>query len=137
MDPKDMLNDPEKIKDMIAMLQALLPQMEDTKTVAKRKNSKATKATKVTKSNSTKAKKSKPTTSDSGNKFLEMQEMYMFKDDAAIDKKLSKNPPIPRTRHFSSITVKCRVCGRSEEVNPGLVYDSSRYKCNNCSSTQG
>jgi hypothetical protein len=131
MDPKDMLNDPEKIKDMIAMLQALLPQTEDSKTTTKRKNSKSTKATPA------KAKKSKQTPDNSGNKFLEMQEMYMFKDDAAIDKKLSKNPPIPRTRHFSSITVKCRVCGRSEEVNPGLVYDSSRYKCNNCSSTQG
>jgi len=131
MDPKDMLNDPEKIKDMIAMLQALLPQTEDSKTTTKRKNSKSANATPA------KAKKSKQTPDNSGNKFLEMQEMYMFKDDAAIDKKLSKNPPIPRTRHFSSITVKCRVCGRSEEVNPGLVYDSSRYKCNNCSSTQG
>lgn len=131
MDPKDMLNDPEKIKDMIAMLQALLPQTEDSKPIAKRKNSKAAKST------STKAKKSQPSTIDSSNKFLAMQEMYMFKGDAAIDKKLSKNPPIPRTRQFSSVTVKCRVCGRSEEVNPGLVYDSSRYKCNNCSSSQG
>lgn len=131
MDPKDMLNDPEKIKDMIAMLQALLPQTEDSKPIAKRKNSKAAKST------STKAKKNQPSTIDSSNKFLAMQEMYMFKGDAAIDKKLSKNPPIPRTRQFSSVTVKCRVCGRSEEVNPGLVYDSSRYKCNNCSSSQG
>lgn len=135
MDPKDMLNDPEKIKDMIAMLQALLPQTEDSKPTAKRKNPKAAKST------STKAKKSQPSTIDStidsSNKFLAMQEMYMFKGDAAIDKKLSKNPPIPRTRQFSSVTVKCRVCGRSEEVNPGLVYDSSRYKCNNCSSSQG
>lgn len=131
MDPKDMLNDPEKIKDMIAMLQALLPQTEDSKPIAKRKNPKAAKST------STKAKKSQPSTIDSSNKFLAMQEMYMFKGDAAIDKKLSKNPPIPRTRQFSSVTVKCRVCGRSEEVNPGLVYDSSRYKCNNCSSSQG
>ena len=131
MDPKDMLNDPEKIKDMIAMLQALLPQTEDIKPIAKRKNPKAAKST------STKAKKSQPSTIDSSNKFLAMQEMYMFKGDAAIDKKLSKNPPIPRTRQFSSVTVKCRVCGRSEEVNPGLVYDSSRYKCNNCSSSQG
>lgn len=131
MDPKDMLNDPEKIKDMIAMLQALLPQTEDSKPIAKRKNPKAAKST------STKAKQSQPSTIDSSNKFLAMQEMYMFKGDAAIDKKLSKNPPIPRTRQFSSVTVKCRVCGRSEEVNPGLVYDSSRYKCNNCSSSQG
>lgn len=126
-----MLNDPEKIKDMIAMLQALLPQTEDSKPTAKRKNPKAAKST------STKAKKSQPSTIDSTNKFLAMQEMHMFKGDAAIDKKLSKNPPIPRTRQFSSVTVKCRVCGRSEEVNPGLVYDSSRYKCNNCSSSQG
>jgi hypothetical protein len=136
MDPKDMLNDPEKIKDMIAMLQALLPQ---TDSVPKSKKvGKKTKETKTANSN-TKAKKTaqKTKTTDSTNKFLQMQEMYMHKDDSAIDKKLSKNAPIPRTRHFSTVTVKCRVCGRSEEVNPGLVYDVSRYKCNNCSSTQG
>lgn len=134
MDPKDMLNDPEKIKDMIAMLQALLPKGEDDVASSKTAKPKTTKG-KSNKPSAAKAKKSK--SPNSTNKFLEMQEMYMHKDDAAIDKKLSKNAPIPRTRHFSSVTVKCRVCGRSEEVNPGLVYDVSRYKCNNCSSTQG
>jgi len=66
-----------------------------------------------------------------------MQEMHMCKEDTAIDKKLSKNPPIPRTRHFDTVSVKCRVCGKTENVNPALVYDKNRYKCNNCSSTQG
>lgn len=135
MDPKDMLNDPEKIKDMIAMLQALLPQTDSAP-----KPKKAAKKTRETKAvnRSTKTKKAQKTKdTDSTNKFLQMQEMYMHKDDSAIDKKLSKNAPIPRTRHFSTVTVKCRVCGRSEDVNPGLVYDVSRYKCNNCSSTQG
>lgn len=137
MDPKDMLNDPEKIKDMIAMLQALLPKTEDAVTSVTSNKTKKTKTTqsKSNKPASTKTKKSK--SPNSTNKFLEMQEMYMHKDDSVIDKKLSKNAPIPRTRHFSTVTVKCRVCGRSEEVNPGLVYDVSRYKCNNCSSTQG
>lgn len=138
MDPREMLNDPEKIKDMIAMLQALLPQTDGggkPQKVAKTKKTERVK-TKITQSTKTnRAKKTKEPAST--NKFLEMQEMYMHKDDAAIDKKLSKNAPIPRTRHFRTITVKCRVCGRSEEVNPGLVYDASRYKCNNCSSAQG
>ena len=140
MDPRDMLNDPEKIKDMIAMLQALLPQTDsEDKPKKTPKKTKATKAKNSTaqSTKTTRAKKSKVTTEGSTNKFLQMQEMYMCKEDTAIDKKLSKNPPIPRTRHFELITVKCRVCGRSEEVNPGLVYDASRYKCNNCSSAQG
>lgn len=131
MDPKELLQNPEKIKDLIAVLQALLPNSDDqpkesppSKPKAKRKSAKS-KKTEIEDS------------AESKNKFLEMQEMYMFKEDTSVDKKLSKNPPIPRTRRFSMITVKCRVCGRSEEVNPNLVYDASRYKCNNCSSTQG
>ena len=44
MDPKDMLNDPEKIKDMIAMLQALLPKTEDAVTSNKTKKTKQLKA---------------------------------------------------------------------------------------------
>lgn len=138
MDPRDMLNDPDKIKDIIAMLQALLPQTEATATTNKTKKTKTAKTTKA-KSTTTSKKNSKNKTSEDTavNKFLQMQEMYMFKDDAAIDKKLSKNPPIPRTRHFEPVKVQCRVCGRSDQVNPSLVYDVSRYKCNNCSSSQG
>jgi hypothetical protein len=130
MDPKELLNDPQKIKDIISVLQALLPKDESGDDSVTEKPKKTTKAKKT-------KKKKEPEQPQSTNKFLAMQEMYMFKDDAAIDKKLSKNPPIPRTRHFEPITVKCRVCGRSEQINPGLVYDPSRYKCNNCSIAQG
>lgn len=130
MDPKELLQNPEKIKDLIAVLQALLPNSENQV-----QEEPTTKPKTKTKRKSTKNKDTEK--SESKNKFLEMQEMYMFKDDTSVDKKLAKNPPIPRTRSFSMITVKCRVCGRSEEVNPNLVYDASRYKCNNCSSTQG
>lgn len=130
MDPKELLNDPQKIKDIISVLQALLPKDDNGSDSAIEKPKKTTKAKRTKKSK-------EPEQPQSTNKFLDMQEMYMFKGDAAIDKKLSKNPPIPRTRHFDPITVKCRICGRSEQVNPGLVYDPSRYKCNNCSISQG
>jgi hypothetical protein len=130
MDPKELLNDPQKIKDIISVLQALLPKEDVSSDSNTEKPKKTTKVKRTKKQKESEQPQSK-------NKFLAMQEMYMFKDDTAIDKKLSKNPPIPRTRHFDPITVKCRVCGRSEQVNPGLVYDPSRYKCNNCSSTQG
>ena len=131
MDPKELLNDPQKIKDIISVLQALLPKDDDSND-----STPTSKPKKATKAKRTKKQK-EPEQPQSTNKFLAMQEMYMFKDDAAIDKKLSKNPPIPRTRHFEPITVKCRICGRAEQVNPGLVYDPSRYKCNNCSIAQG
>jgi hypothetical protein len=125
MDPKELLSNPDTIKGLISALQSILENTEQTDTPKQE--------TKIKKTKKIKTKKQPVST----NKFLQMQEMFMCKEDTAIDKKLSKNPPIPRTRHFDTVSVKCRVCGKTENVNPALVYDKNRYKCNNCSSTQG
>jgi hypothetical protein len=72
------------------------------------------------------------------NKFESMPEKNMHKDDTKIDKVLSQYSPTERTRQFNFINVNCRVCGRTDSINPALVYDSeNRYKCNKCSKIPG
>jgi len=72
------------------------------------------------------------------NKFLEMPEFSMHKADTIIDQKLSVQPPTPRTRKFTPIKVRCRVCGKEEEINPSLLAsEKERYKCNKCSAIAG
>lgn len=85
-------------------------------------------------------KKLKPARNNKGefvNKFLSMNESSMHKDDSAIDKKLSKYPPTQRARQFRFVDAKCRVCGKTEQVPPGLVESINRYKCNKCSTSPG
>lgn len=79
----------------------------------------------------------KKTKTESSNKFLSMKEMHMFKEDIAIDRKLNVMGPSPRTRHFATVNVQCRVCGKTEEVNPSLVSEAQRYKCNECARSGG
>ena len=124
---------PDQIKAMIMMLQNMLPEQntdsddttDDNKienTTRKKRDSKANKETKQL----------------ATNKFNNMPEMHMHKDDIAIDKKLRIQPPVPRARPFKLIKVVCRVCGKREEVNPGLILESvDRYKCNKCSASSG
>lgn len=72
------------------------------------------------------------------NKFLDMAEFTMHKADSIIDKKLNVRPPTPRTRQFKPLSVRCRVCGKEEEINPALLStEPNRYKCNSCSSIPG
>lgn len=83
--------------------------------------------------NSTPKKKKKK----SVNKFLNMREASLHKDDTIIDKKLSKLPPTQRTRSFEYVNIKCRVCGKEEKVIPALAEARDRYKCNKCSTSPG
>lgn len=117
------INNPDQIKALIHILQNMLPKEE----IEESKPNKI-----KTKTRSSKQEKS-------NNKFLDMPERNMHKSDSAIDKKLSINPPTPRTRKFEPITVKCRVCGKSEKVSPRMLADSDsdRYKCNKCSALAG
>lgn len=133
---------PEQIKQMIIMLQQMLPTQQDDKQEKPKstKLKKRPKSTTVKKSkvNPIKTKKINMTNHHHENRFLDMSEMHMHKGDALIDKKLNKFPPTPRSRTFELVSVTCRVCGKSEEVHPKLVLDSvDRYKCNSCSTSQG
>jgi hypothetical protein len=72
------------------------------------------------------------------NKFDSMAEKNLHKADVAIDKKLNQYGPTPRTRTFKMVKVTCRVCGKTEEINPNMLTDSpQRYKCNDCSRSAG
>lgn len=148
MDPKEILNNPEQIKNLIAILQALLP--SDTKAPEQseqennhednedeeedgRTHKIKTKTRRRVDNHSKTGKQNK-----SKNKFEQMSEFNMHKDDTSIDKVLSKHPPVARMREFDPVSVVCRVCGKKEIVSPGLVFEgASRYKCNNCSTQAG
>ena len=71
------------------------------------------------------------------NKFNSMPEASMHKDDSLIDKKLSRFPPTERSRSYKPLSVKCRVCGSTEKINPSLVDSIERYKCNKCATSPG
>lgn len=135
MDINKLKQDPEKIQQLIDLLGSLLPEEDEQPKTAKKKvtKKKTTKKKTVTKRNS-KTKKQ-----ESINKFLDMPEMNMHKEDGEIDKQLQKFPPTPRTRPTAeNISVRCRICGKEETISQGLLFEgSNRYKCNKCSTQSG
>jgi len=135
MDLNDMSKNPEQIKQLISLLQQLLPQESDNQ--ADESDSKSeTQDSGYSDVMRTKGQKSRK--NQHNNKFLSMREKDMHKEDTKVDKLLCKNNPVSRSREFSLVKVTCRVCGKTEEINPVLLFDSpNRYKCNNCSTTSG
>lgn len=138
MDLDSLKNNPEQIKLLISVLSSLLPSESDVTETNKPK-----KTTKKKKSDPVVEKKSAIRTARgkalaSGlNKFDQMPERNSHKEDTLIDKKLSKFPPTERSRHFEYITLQCRCCGKKEKVNPSLVLERDRYKCNKCAISAG
>lgn len=116
----------EDIMALISILQKGLQDSDDDKKSTPKK-------TRKTRSEN----KSKTTKEPIVNKFLTMPERNMHKEDTLIDKKLRVAPLTERTRKFKPVTVRCRVCGKQEEVNPSYVESIERYKCNRCSTSAG
>lgn len=146
MDPKELLNNPEQIKNLISLLQSMLPDTSDqTSTTSKKSKKKSVKSQDQENEDSTskfntkiKTKNKRSPQPSTINKFEKMSEFSMHKDDREVDKKLAKHPPVARTRDFEPVSVICRICGKKEDVSPALVYEGpSRYKCNNCSTQAG
>jgi hypothetical protein len=131
---KDLLKNPEQIKQMIGLLSALLESTSkedvsddetDTKTEAPAK--------KPTIARTQKTKKIQRE-----NKFLSMPEVNMHKEDPDLAQKLYKQPPVARSRKLQMVNVRCRVCGKEEKVQASLLYGGvERFKCNKCSATPG
>tara|TARA_B100001564_G_C20404437_1_gene562684 strand:+ start:34 stop:444 length:411 start_codon:yes stop_codon:yes gene_type:complete len=72
------------------------------------------------------------------NLFLDMPEKDMHKNDVLIDQKLKSSQPIVRNRPAALVDVRCRVCGKQEQVSAQLIVDGvNRYKCNNCARGAG
>lgn len=142
MELDDLKNNPEQIKLLISVLSSLLPseQLDNA-------NSTPSTPTKKTKKTTKQKTNDAPTSSirtargkargSGSNKFDAMSERNLHKEDTLIDKKLSKFPPTERTRQFEYIQVQCRCCGRKETVNPGLLLEIDRYKCNKCAISAG
>lgn len=130
MDLNDLANNPDQIKQLIAVLQQLLPKETPSDPSTQEE-------TEEFSNTAIKTKNSKKRSKESVNKFLEMSEKDMHKDDTRIDKILAKHPPVTRSREFETIEARCRVCGNTETVNPSIVENKSRYKCNKCSTSAG
>lgn len=122
---------PDQIKQMIAMLQAMLPENDEKQIDSD---------TKPQKSATIKTVSPRQVNKTNGfvNKFDGMTEARLHKEDKEIDRVLSVYAPTPRTRSFDPINVTCRVCGKKDMINPSMLSDSpSRYKCNNCARSPG
>lgn len=116
-------------EDIMALIAILQKGLEDEDSeIEIPKTDKATKPRKKAK---------KKTKQERTNKFLSMPERNLHKADTLIDKKLNVMPPTERSRQFSVVSVKCRVCGKTEEVNPKYLEAKERYKCNKCSTSAG
>lgn len=124
---------PAQIKQMISMLQAMLPQ----DTIEEPSSNDKTQSD-HTASIRTASPKQVKKTGTFVNKFDEMMEAKLHQEDKAIDQALSVHSPTPRNRSFDPINVVCRVCGKKDSVNPSILSDSpSRYKCNSCARSPG
>jgi hypothetical protein len=123
--------DKDDIKQLIAILQKGLidegPEQSQENSKPKPKKQRATKN----------VQKTRKSNRQHQNIFESMPEHNMHKDDVLIDQKLRRFPPTQRSRNFKPLSVKCRVCGKTETVNPSLIESSDRYKCNKCSSSAG
>lgn len=122
--------EPEKIQAMISILQSMLESENNPKEIQDAPQQKAKEVSFVTK---------KESFASHINKFDKMIEKNMHKEDIAIDQKLNTQPPIARSRTYNPISVKCRVCGKQEQISPQLIPSAEleRYKCNKCSSSPG
>lgn len=121
--------DKEDIKQLIAILQKGLT--DDSDSIEPEP------AVKSKKRNTAKTKKSGPKKIIRENKFLDMPEMHMHKDDCLFDQKVVVAPPTPRRSTFRPISARCRICGKTESVDPSIIESPDRYKCNKCSSSAG
>lgn len=121
----------EDIMALIAILQKGLTDEPKEKTKTTKADNKVVKP-------KTKKKRGKVEAESGVNKFVSMGFDRLHKEDCEIDRKLSQSPRTPRREKFEFIDVICRSCGKKEQINPALLYDSAdRYKCNKCSTSPG
>lgn len=131
--PEDILQNPEQLKKFIAALSSLLPPEENN--LPEKPKAKKTRTTKKTTRKTTNKTR---TSEERHNKFLDMAENNMFKEDPKVAKKLYNQPPMRRRSKKAKLSVTCRICGKREEISSALLYgDKDRYKCNKCCGSAG
>lgn len=129
MDLNELSKNPEQLKQLISLLQNLLPTDSQDETDEPEQTHTNPIRSKTIGKNDKKIA--------SENKFLKMAEMNMHKEDSLVDKQLCKHPPVARAREYEPASVRCRICGKTEMVNPALVESIARYKCNKCATSAG
>jgi hypothetical protein len=129
--------EPEKIHALINILQSMLVVDDQPEKQESQSPASTVKKTRKNREKTTTNIKSKKTKRVFVNKFDNMPEHKMHKEDVLIDKRLNVLPPTPRDRYFEPVQVQCRICGKTETVSPSLVDGQNRYKCNNCSTSSG
>jgi hypothetical protein len=127
--PDDLMKNPEQLKQMISLLSTMLEQAESTETEEfQQKQQKRV----------TPKRRGRKPKGTSVNKFDQMSEASMYRDDPDIAKKLYSKPPMQRRPKKSLVDVRCRMCGKQESVSASLIHGGlDRYKCNKCSSSAG
>lgn len=123
----------EDIKQLIEILQRGLTSDEPSDRLSESKKNSSTKSNK-TKTNKKSSKNN--VIIDSKNKFDKMLEKSMHLEDIEIDRKLCKHPPSLRSREFALTKAICRICGKTDQINPALIHEG-RYKCNQCAREPG
>lgn len=125
--------DDKDFKQLLILLQKLVDNKDDkSNSDDSQDDNSYTQKTQAKRNSQQKSKKKKFI-----NKFKDMPEACMHKEDIDIDKKLRKFPPTQRSRKYTPVNVKCRVCGKEESINPALIESRDRYKCNKCCTTPG
>lgn len=79
------------------------------------------------------------------NKFLDMMKTMRFsasereelEQASESDKKDNLPARTSAPRNLNLVEVECRVCGDVYDVAPSMVYDTKRWKCNDCSTSAG
>ena len=140
MEINDLLKgtNPKELKKLIAILQILADGSESSDNESENDDNEPetpirTKSRKPVSDVKPNGKKNKP----NKNKFLDMPEARMHKEDKDFTIKVAKELPVPRTREYDPIDVECRICHKKESVCPSLVDSLSRYKCNSCARNSG
>lgn len=126
---------PDQIKQMILMLQSMLPSEKsttnDTSAVEENQEPEEEFVSNI------KTKKMTIKKDRFKNKFNDMPEKNMHKEDTMIDQKLNIHDPTPRRKNNTLTKVQCRICGKTDTISSSLIVDHTRYKCNNCAAGAG
>ena len=153
MDKKEQLQSlldslsPEQIEELQSLLQKSSVTSRDTKK-KKRRGKRRRKRREAAKAREEQQKSSPQQEKAPGDEdFLEglrltVEEKKQLEEASKSDKEMGAHEPRERpvkvNKGDNRIEMRCRVCGKSERVSPGLVPpEKDRFKCNSCCCSAG
>ena len=153
MDKKEQLQSlldslsPEQIEELQSLLQKSSVTSRDTKK-KKRRGKRRRKRREAAKAREEQQKSSPQQEKAPGDEdFLEglrltVEEKKQLEEASKSDKEMGAHEPRERpvkvNKGDNRIEMRCRVCGKTEKVSPGLVPpEKDRFKCNSCCCSAG